>query len=129
MRHPALPQGFEASPAVVRGEGDAEELAELAIEVGHSALGPGQLPELDVGEVAEFVGEQSQGHRLAGTGLSGNESETALAHLVLDAPAEVVELGRAPEGLHRDVRGEGVPLEAVESEQRLFRWFSSCLGM
>ena len=42
---------------------------------------------------AESLGEQPQRDRLAEPGLAGDEREAALARQVLDAPAEVVELG------------------------------------
>jgi len=49
--------------------------------------------------------------------LAGDEGEAALAGEVFDPPAEVIELGRAPQGVDRDVGMEGIPLQAVEGEQ------------
>ncbi len=114
---PGLAQGPEAGPAVMGLEGHAEELAELAVEVGDAALRPGQDRGGEVREGLEVVGHEAQGHRLAGARLAGDKSETALAREGLDTPAEVIELGWAPQGVDRDVGMEGVPLQAVEGEQ------------
>ena len=63
---PGLAQGPEAGPAVMGLERYAEELAELAVEVGDAALGPGQDRRGEVREGLEVVGQEAQGHRLAG---------------------------------------------------------------
>ena len=109
---PGFAEGLEAGPAVVRGERDAEEVAELAVEVGQGALGPGEHADGDVGELVEGVGELAQGDGLAGAGIAGDQGEAAVSHQPLEAPAEGVEVGGSPQGLDRDVGGEGVPLQA-----------------
>ena len=122
---PLLAQGLEAGPAVVGSEGHAEELAQLAVEVGDGALWPGEHAHLDVPEAAQVAGEDSQGDRLAGAGVSGDQGEATFADQALHAPAEVLELGEAPQGLDGDVGREGVPLEPVQGEQL----HDSSLGM
>ena len=68
---PPLAQRLEAGPSVVRRESHAEQLAELAVEVGDGALGPGQHPDLDVAQLVQVCGQdpsapptfRSRGHR------------------------------------------------------------------
>jgi hypothetical protein len=114
---PRLPQRLESSPSIVGSQGDAEELAELAVEVGDGALWPGQHADLDVAQVGQVVGQDSQRHGLAGTGVAGDQGEAALVHLVFDAPAEVLEFIGPPQRLGRDVGREWVPLESVKGQQ------------
>ena len=120
MRQPPLAQGLEPVPAVVRREGDAEEIAELAVEVGHGTLRMRERADGEVAHLGEPLGEQAQHDALAGAGLAGDEREAALAHVaLLDAPAEGLDLGRREQRLGGDLRGEGIPLETVQGQELL----------
>ena len=114
---PAGAQGLESGPAVVRGERDAEEVSELAVEVHGAALGVLDGADEDVGQRAKPLGEQSQGDALAGAGIAGEHGEAAVGDAELDAPEEAVDGGRGEERVDGDVGSEGMELEAVEGEQ------------
>jgi hypothetical protein len=90
---PGIAQDLEAAPAVVRRQGDAEEVSHLAIEVGQSALRAGEHAGDDIGQGGEVVGESAQCDGLAGAGVAGDESKPALANEAFKAPAEVLDLG------------------------------------
>jgi hypothetical protein len=55
MREPPLPQGLEAIPAVVRLKDDAEEIAELTVEVGHVRLDGKPIPRTEKREVRQTI--------------------------------------------------------------------------
>ena len=117
---PALAQGLEAAPAVVRAQRHAEEVAQLAVEVGQVALRMVEGADGDVGQARQALGEQAQRHALAGARVAVDHGEAALADLrVLDAPAEVLELGRHVERLGRQLGREGIPLQPVQGQQFL----------
>jgi hypothetical protein len=59
MRQPPLAQVLEAIPAIVWREGDAEQVAELAVEVGHGTLRMRQRADGEVAHVREPLGEQA----------------------------------------------------------------------
>ena len=105
---PAGAQGLEAGPAVVDGERDAEEVAELAVEVDGAALGVLDGADDDVGQGAEPLGEQAQGDALSGAGVAGEHGEAAVGDAELDAAEEAVDGGRGEEGVGGDVGAEGV---------------------
>jgi hypothetical protein len=109
VRVPRVAERLEAAPAVARRERHAEEVAELAIEVGHAALGMFEDADYDVAERGEPLRDQAEGGGLAGARISGEEREAAFAHQVLEAPAEVLEPRRDDQGLRRDLGREGVP--------------------
>jgi hypothetical protein len=98
---------------------DAEQLAHLAVEVGEPGLRPADHADLDVALRREPLAEDAQGDRLAGAGRSGDESKTAFAGKLLDAPAERLDTRGDAERLDRDIRGERIPLEAIERQQFL----------
>src|SRR6266542_4228526 len=75
-------------PAVT--DEDTEEGADLAVEVAEAALRAHHDPDLHVGQGGEVMCEEAQGGRLAGAGITRDEGEASLAHLVFHAPAEVV---------------------------------------
>jgi hypothetical protein len=79
---PLVAQRLEAAPAIARGEGHTEEVAELAIEVGDPALGVLDDADHDVAQRGEPRGDEAQGGGLAGAGVAGEEREAALAHQV-----------------------------------------------
>jgi len=66
---PALSQGLEPSPAVVCGEGDAEEVAELPVEVAGAALGVLDGADDDVGQAGEAVLQETERDALSESGL------------------------------------------------------------
>jgi hypothetical protein len=94
MGGPALAEGFEADPAVVVGQGDVEELAELTVKVGESALGMVDGADADVAAAVEPVGEKAEGDAFAGAGLAGDEGKAAVVHGELDAAAKGVDGNR-----------------------------------
>ena len=83
---------------------DAEEIAELTVEVSQSALRSGQHPDLDITQTLEPSFEQSQSDRLAGSGIAGDQSEAAFAGEVLDPPTEAVECRRRAQPLDGHLR-------------------------
>ena len=60
MGEPAIAQALEPSPAVMGFECDAEDLAELAVEVGEVALRVAQHGEAHIGQALQALGEQAQ---------------------------------------------------------------------
>ena len=115
---PVLAQPLEADPAVVVGQGDAEEVGEFVVEVGDAGRGTGQHRDPQPLGVLETVGEQAKRHALAGAGVAGDHREAAVAHeLALDPAAEAVEGRGGHEAFDRQVGGEGIELQPVEGEQ------------
>jgi hypothetical protein len=101
-------------------ERDAEEIAQLAVEVGHAALRMGQGADRDLAQAAEALGQHPERHALAGARVAGDEREAPLADVaLLEAPAEVVELRGREQGLARQLGREGIPLQAVQGQPRL----------
>ena len=116
---PASAQGGEAVPAIVRDEAHAEDVAEFAVEVAEAGGGPGEDADAEVLQPIEAVGEQAQGGALAGAGLAGDEGKAPFAgETSLDPAAEVLHGFVGEQGLHRQLRREGVVAE-VEEGQRL----------
>ena len=94
VRQPALAQALEAAPAVVRAQRHGEDVAEFAVQVGQAALRMIDDAHVDVGQPGEAIGEQAQRHTFARARIAVDHREAALADLrVLDAPAEVLQLG------------------------------------
>ncbi len=58
MVRPSSAQCLEAGPSIVRGEGNGEEISELAVEVHRAALGMLDGADEDIGERAKAL-EQS----------------------------------------------------------------------
>jgi len=81
----------------------------LAIEVAEAALRAHHDTDLHVGQGGEVMREQAQGHGLACAGIAGDESEAAIAHLMLHAPAEVIGAG-GDHRARRHVGGKGIPI-------------------
>ena len=99
---------------------DGEQVAELTVEVGEVGAGVGECGDGEVGQALEARGEDAKGDALAGAGHPRNQREAALAHVaVLDPPGEVVDAGGGEQRLGGQLRGERVPLQAVEREQGL----------
>ncbi len=96
---PLLTQGLEAAPAVALRERHAEKVAQLAVEVGDAALRMADHTDGDVAQAREPVGQDAQGHRLAGAGRTGDEGEATLAHLAFETEAEVFDAWRDEERL------------------------------
>ena len=109
---PGFAEALESGPPVVGCEGDAEEMSELAVEVGQLALGPGEDADDDVGGLVEVVRQLPQGGGLAGARLAGDQRESALTHEAVGAPAEVDQIRGLPECLDGDVGRERVPCQA-----------------
>jgi hypothetical protein len=126
---PAFAQQFDAVPAVVRLEHDAEQVSQLAIKITESGLGPAEDTDPDVALCCEPLGEDAQRHRLAGAGSASDEGETAFAGELLGSPAERFDARCDAQRLDRHVRGEGIPLEAIEREQLLVHLSSPCSSL
>ena len=75
---PALPQSLKAVESIVVLGGDAEEVADLAIEIGDPALGMIDGADGDVGLLAEAVGEQTQSDALSGAGVADKKDVAPL---------------------------------------------------
>ena len=97
---PLVAQRLEAAPAVVRARAARRRGRRARGRSRRSPLcGCSRTPTMTSRRRGEPLGEQAQGDGLAGAGIAGDEREAALAHQVLDAPAEVFEPGarrRAP---------------------------------
>jgi hypothetical protein len=126
MGGPALAEGFEADPAVVVGQGDVEELAELTVKVGESALGMVDGADADVAAAVEPVGEKAEGDAFAGAGLAGDEGKAAVVHGELDAAAKGVDGGGEAQSIEGDIRAKGVEFEAKEAEEVTIHRLHSC---
>ncbi len=71
----------------------------------------------NIGDLLKVFGQQTQDDALAVARIAVDHGEAALANLcVLDAPAEVLDLGRHVDRLARQFRREGIPFEPVEGE-------------
>jgi hypothetical protein len=117
---PARAQRLEATPAVAHPHGDAEDVAELPIEVAQVALRMMDDTHAQVAESGEALGEQAHDDAFARARVAVDEREAALAQVrLLDAPAEVLDLRGHIERLGRHVGGKGVPFQAVQGEQSL----------
>ena len=117
---PASAQGLESSPAIVRGEWDREEVAELAVEVHGAALGMLDGADDDVGQRAKALGEQAQGDALSGAWISSEHGEAAVGDAELDASDEAVDGGGREERVVRNVGAKRVKLQAVERNGALY---------
>ena len=118
MGEPALTQIFEAVPAVVVQQVDAEQLAHLALEVRQPRGRVGQGRDAQPVGASETLCEQAQGDALSGAGLTGDQGEAALEHeVLLDFAAEAVDGGGGHQAVERQIGVEGAPLESVQREQ------------
>jgi hypothetical protein len=72
---PALAEGLEAGPAIVRAQDDAEEVADLLVEVSRWFWGCVRARTGELGQPAEPVGAEPEGDGLAGAGRQGDEGE------------------------------------------------------
>jgi hypothetical protein len=117
MREPVLAQGLEAAPAVVRAQGDAEEVAHLAVEVGQLALRMMDGDDGEIGQPCQAFRGQAQDHALAGAGVAVDHGEAGFAdQAVFDAPVKVLDACWHIERLDRDFGGERVPLQPIEGQ-------------
>jgi hypothetical protein len=114
---PARAQRLEARPAVVGEERDAEEVAELAVEVAGATLGMLDGADHDVGQGAEPRGEQAQRDALARAGIAGEHGKAAMGQTELDTTKEGVDGRRNIEGLGGHVGAERGVLQAIERQE------------
>ena len=71
-----------------------------------------------IGALGQPVGEHAQSDAFAGAGVAVDQGEAALAHLgLLDAPAEVLQLRCDEQRFGGEFRREGIPLQAIQSQQ------------
>jgi len=111
---PASAEGLEAGPAIVRGKGDGEEVAELPIEVGGLALGMLGDAAKDVWNALEVMGEEPEGDAFAGARVAGNQDEAAVLDAGTDAANKGIDGRRSVQSLDGYVGAEGVEFEAVQ---------------
>ena len=97
MGFPPLAERFEPAPAIVRGQLHPEDVAQLSIEVGTLRLGSLDHTDGDVPQRGKPPGHDPQGHRFAGTRLTGHQCEAPLLDQLFDAPGEMLDLGRREE--------------------------------
>ncbi len=110
---PALSERFEAAPAVVALEGDAEEVAELAVEVAAAALRVVDGSDLDVAHLPETVGEQAKCDALATAGVTRDHHEASVGECQRHASGESVDFGRWPQRLDGCAGPKGVKGQPV----------------
>jgi hypothetical protein len=113
---PSRAKGLEAGPAVVDGEGDGEDVTELAIEVHGAALRVLEGANDDVGQSAKALSEQAKDDALAGARVSRDHGEAAIGDAEFDAPEVAVDGGGDEECTHRDVGTKRMELESVERQ-------------
>jgi hypothetical protein len=63
MREPGVAKGFRPGPAIVRTEGHAEEVPDLAVEIRQSGLWAREDADHDIPQSREPCREQAQGDR------------------------------------------------------------------
>ena len=98
-----MPQGLEAAVAVGGGEVDAEEVAELAVEVGQLALGPAHHADDDVlGPAAQRPCEGLGGLALAESGLAEDGGVAPVPDDGGDAVEEELDAAGEPDVLDGD---------------------------
>jgi hypothetical protein len=111
---PAFAESFEPSPTVPRGELHREDVPQFPIEVGGAGLRPLEHADHHVAERRQALGDDPQGHRLAGPRLAADEREAAFLDQLLDAPDEVLDRGGHQQSLAGKLRRERVPFESPQ---------------
>src|SRR4029078_108040 len=129
MLAPARAKSLEATPSVMSGERDSEDVAELAIEVRGTALRPFHGADDRVGKGAQAAIEQAQHDTLAGARIAGDHRKAAVGDPELDATEEGVDGERGEERVERDVRAEGIEFQPIEREKAGTHWDSSSSRM
>jgi len=114
MIGPPRAQRLEAGPAVVRGKGDAEQVAELAVKIHSAALRMFDGADDDVGQRAKSLGEKAQGHALAAAGIAGQHREAAVGDAEFDAAQVTVDGGRSEQRVGGHVGAEGMEFQTIE---------------
>jgi hypothetical protein len=89
---PLLAQRLAACPAIVGREADAEEVAELAVEVGVVALGAAENADLEVASRFDASGTEAQRGAFSGTGVTCDGDESAIAQLLAEPKREGIDL-------------------------------------
>jgi hypothetical protein len=90
---PASAQGLEAAPAVVRGKRDAEEIAELAVEIHGARLRVLDGTDDEIAHGCEAGVEQAESHAFSGAWVAGDHDVAAVGDAELDAAQERVDGG------------------------------------
>src|ERR1700747_1510882 len=104
----------------MRSQRDAEQLAELTIEIPKPGRRMAERGDHEFVLPPQALGEQPQHHTLATAGIAGDEGEAALAQQAMfDAPAEAVNLTADQQRLGGHFRRERIPFESIEREQLL----------
>jgi hypothetical protein len=105
---------------------DAEEIAELPIEIGGAALRVLDGPDRHVGQGAEVLAHEPEHDALAGARVAADEREAAVGDAGLDAPQEGMDRGRNVERLDGHVGAKGIKFEAVKGQEPSGHVKSSC---
>ena len=124
MRAPLLAQGLEASPSVVGGKVDGEDISDFTIEVGEATLRSAEHADFEFGQLLKAVSEQPTDDGFSRARVSCDQGETAFAHEIFKSEGERVDARRYKQGLRGNIGEKGVPLEPVEGEQFLGHGFS-----
>jgi hypothetical protein len=98
----------------VRGEGHAEEISELAVEVRGAALWMLESADEDIRERTKTLGEEAEGDALAGAGIPREEREAAVGDTELDAAKKGIDSGSWVKRVGGHVGPKRVQLESVE---------------
>ena len=115
MRAPAVPQGLESRPPILRAEGNLKDIAKLPIEVAGSTLRVLDVAHDDIGQLGESVGKQANGGALASPRIPRNHDEAAVRDADLHTSDERVDAGRGVQCLNGHVRPEWIEFQSVHS--------------
>jgi hypothetical protein len=126
---PPAAQRLEAIPAIVRGERDREEVAELAVKVAGPRLRVLDRADHDVGQRSEPPLDEAEDGALASAWISAEQDEAAVADARLDASEKCIDDGIRVKRLDRDIGPEGVEFQAKQGLELAHRLVSSSSPM
>jgi len=95
----------------------AEDVAELAIEIGHATLRMIDRSDDDVTKTTQPLGEQTQRDALAAARLASDHHEAPVADGEFYATAEGLHRGRHVQSLGGDLRTKRMKLQTEERKQ------------
>jgi hypothetical protein len=110
---PTSAQGLEVGPAIGSGEVDGEEVAELAIKIGGTALGVLDDADEDVWEGFEILGDEAQCDALTGAWVACDHGKAAICDAESETTFEGVDGRCGVERLDGEAGPKGVEFEAV----------------
>src|SRR5689334_13573115 len=92
-------------------------MAQFTVKVGHPGLRPSESADGQIAHLAQPFGEDAQSGAFARTAIASGEGKTAVADLLLDAPAEAFDLGKSQQSRGRHLGREGIKFEAVKAQE------------